>query len=124
MSEDPRRLVPRTDTLLADPRLAEAGRRLGRGLVKDVVQRVQQQVRNGEVAPPDAVDAVLAALPASERERLNVLACEQDQGFDAAAMCACWQQSGVSARLITGEGHMFPLRDPRRFAGTLLGLIA
>src|SRR4051812_50152120 len=63
MSADPRRHVPRTDTLLADPRLAEAGQRLGRGLVKDVVQRVQQRVRDGEVAPPDAVEAVLAALP-------------------------------------------------------------
>ncbi|HEV7211665.1 MAG TPA: L-seryl-tRNA(Sec) selenium transferase [Blastococcus sp.] len=65
MSADPRRLVPRTDTLLADPQLAVAGERLGRGLVKDVVQRVQQRIRDGEVAPPDAVGAVLAALPAT-----------------------------------------------------------
>jgi L-seryl-tRNA(Ser) seleniumtransferase len=63
MSADPRRHVPRTDTLLADPRLTEARERLGRGLLKDVVQQVQQRVRDGEVAPPDAVDAVLAALP-------------------------------------------------------------
>ena len=60
---DPRRRVPRTDTLLADPRLASAGERLGRGLVKGAVQRVQQRIRDGEVAPPDAVDAVLASLP-------------------------------------------------------------
>src|SRR5215212_4079602 len=60
---DPRRQVPRTDTLLADPQLAAAGRRLGRGLVKGAVQRVQQRIRDGEVAPPDAVDAVLASLP-------------------------------------------------------------
>jgi L-seryl-tRNA(Ser) seleniumtransferase len=60
---DPRRQVPRTDTLLADPQLAAAGQRLGRGLVKGAVQRVQQRIRNGEVAPPDAVDAVLASLP-------------------------------------------------------------
>ena len=65
MSEDPRRLVPRTDTLLADPQLADAGARLGRGLVKSAVQRVQQRIRDGEVAPPDAVHAVLAALPAT-----------------------------------------------------------
>jgi len=65
--------VPRTDTLLADPRLAEAGQRLGRGLVKDVVQRVQQQVRDGAVAPPDAVDAVLAALPGSASSLQPVL---------------------------------------------------
>ncbi|WP_346622642.1 L-seryl-tRNA(Sec) selenium transferase [Blastococcus montanus] len=62
---DPRRRVPRTDTLLADPRLAAAGDRLGRGLVKSAVQRVQQRVRTGEVAPDAAVGAVLAELPAT-----------------------------------------------------------
>jgi L-seryl-tRNA(Ser) seleniumtransferase len=73
MSADPRRQVPRTDTLLADPRLSDAGERLGRGLVKHVVQRVQQQVRDGEVAPPDAVDAVLAALPTTASSLRPVL---------------------------------------------------
>jgi L-seryl-tRNA(Ser) seleniumtransferase len=63
MTADPRRQVPRTDALLADQRLAAAGDRLGRELVKGVVQRVQQRVRDGEVAPPDVVDAVLAELP-------------------------------------------------------------
>lgn len=67
--------------------------------------------------------AFWAALPAGERERLNVLVCEQDQIFDAAALRACWEQSGVSAQLVDGECHAFPLRDPRRFATTLLGLI-
>jgi len=65
MSADPRRLVPRTDTLLADPQLAAAGERLGRGLVRGAVQLVQQRIREGEVAPDAAVDAVLASLPAS-----------------------------------------------------------
>jgi L-seryl-tRNA(Ser) seleniumtransferase len=73
MSADPRRHVPRTDTLLADPRLSDAGERLGRGLLKHVVQRVQQQVRDGEVAPPDAVDAVLAALPTTASSLRPVL---------------------------------------------------
>ena len=63
MSDDPRRQVPRTDTLLADPQLAAAGERLGRALVKGAVQRVQQRIRDGEVPPARAVDAVLAALP-------------------------------------------------------------
>ncbi|MGY2084180.1 L-seryl-tRNA(Sec) selenium transferase [Blastococcus sp. SYSU DS0539] len=70
---DPRRQVPRTDTLLADPRLAAAGERLGRGLVKSAVQRVQQRVRAGEVAPDDAVDAVLAGLPATASSLRPVL---------------------------------------------------
>src|SRR3954471_2204997 len=63
MSVDPRRNVPRTDTLLADPQVAAAGERLGRGLVKGAVQQVQQRIRAGEVAPAGAVNAVLAALP-------------------------------------------------------------
>ena len=73
MSADPRRQVPRTDTLLADPRLAAAGDRLGRGLVKGAVQRVQQRIRDGEVAPPAAVAAVLAALPGTASSLRPVL---------------------------------------------------
>src|SRR4051812_46324132 len=63
MSADPRRQVPRTDALLAEPPLAAAAGRLGRALVKDAVQAVQQRIRDGAVAPDDAVDAVLRALP-------------------------------------------------------------
>ena len=42
---DTRRHIPRTDLLLADPRLAEAERRLGRALVKAAVARAQQRAR-------------------------------------------------------------------------------
>jgi L-seryl-tRNA(Ser) seleniumtransferase len=63
MITDPRRQVPRTDALLADPVLAAAGERLGRSLVKSAVQEVQQRIRDGELPPEAAVDAVLAALP-------------------------------------------------------------
>src|SRR5487761_55933 len=40
---DTRRLVPRTDLLLADPRLAAAELRLGRPLVKAAIARAQQR---------------------------------------------------------------------------------
>jgi L-seryl-tRNA(Ser) seleniumtransferase len=63
MTDDPRRRVPRTDTLLAEPPLAAAVDRLGRDLVKDAVQRVQERIRTGELAPEGAVEAVLACLP-------------------------------------------------------------
>src|SRR3954447_12000468 len=64
MSVDPRRNVPRTDTLLADPQVAAAGERLGRGLVKGAVQPVPQRIPAGGGAPAGgAVPAVLAALP-------------------------------------------------------------
>jgi L-seryl-tRNA(Ser) seleniumtransferase len=70
---DPRRQVPRTDALLADPRLAGAAGRLGRDLVKAAVQGVQQRIREGAVASDDAVDAVLADLPATASSLRPVL---------------------------------------------------
>jgi len=56
--------VPRTDLLLADPRLAAAERRLGRTLVKAAVGRAQQQAREGRIAPEEVADAAVAELPA------------------------------------------------------------
>lgn len=61
--DDPRRRVPRTDTLLAEPRLAEAQRVLGRELVKAAIVEAQQQARRGEIAPEQVADAAVAALP-------------------------------------------------------------
>jgi L-seryl-tRNA(Ser) seleniumtransferase len=62
---DPRRLVPRTDALLADPRLAEAERVLGRELVKSVVAQAQQRARAGEIDPEQVAEHAVAALPVS-----------------------------------------------------------
>jgi len=62
---DPRRLVPRTDALLADPRLAAAERTLGRALVKTVVAQAQQRARTGEIEPEQVADDAVAALPVS-----------------------------------------------------------
>jgi L-seryl-tRNA(Ser) seleniumtransferase len=60
---DPRRDVPRTDTLLADPRLAQASARLGQARVRSAVTAAQQQVREGAIAPDAAISAALAGLP-------------------------------------------------------------
>src|SRR5438270_2821546 len=73
MSDDPRRRVPRTDALLADPRLAGAGQRLGRELVKAAVQAVQARIRDGALPPDAVVEAVLAALPGSTASLRPVL---------------------------------------------------
>ncbi|MGI8723628.1 MAG: L-seryl-tRNA(Sec) selenium transferase [Geodermatophilaceae bacterium] len=61
--DDPRRQVPRTDDMLADPRLADACSRLGRPLVKQVVAGVQELVRTGTVAPGNVVEETVRALP-------------------------------------------------------------
>ena len=60
---DPRRRVPRTDALLADPRLAAAERVLGRALVKSVIAAAQQAARAGRLAPERVADHAVAALP-------------------------------------------------------------
>ena len=56
--------MPRTDLLLADPRLADAERRLGRALVKAAVGRAQQRARDGRIPPEEVADAAVAELPA------------------------------------------------------------
>ncbi|MFC4017480.1 L-seryl-tRNA(Sec) selenium transferase [Micromonospora sp. GCM10011542] len=60
---DPRRRVPRTDAVLADPRLVAAVATLGRDRVKAVVARAQERARGGEIDPDEVPDAAVAALP-------------------------------------------------------------
>jgi L-seryl-tRNA(Ser) seleniumtransferase len=60
---DSRRLVPRTDLLLADPRLAAAADRLGPAMVKAAVSRAQQRARDGQISPDEVADAAVAELP-------------------------------------------------------------
>jgi len=61
--EDARRLVPRTDAVLADPRLAAAEARLGRALVRDAVHRAQQRARDGDIHPDEVAAAAVTGLP-------------------------------------------------------------
>jgi L-seryl-tRNA(Ser) seleniumtransferase len=67
--------IPRTDSLLADPRLQAAERRLGRSLVKAAVVRAQQRARNAEITPDATVvaDAAVAELPATAASITSVL---------------------------------------------------
>ncbi|MGY2128409.1 L-seryl-tRNA(Sec) selenium transferase [Blastococcus sp. SYSU DS0617] len=60
---DPRRSVPRTDALLAEPAVQAAVERLGRELVKAAIAGVQGRIRAAELPAADAVGAVLDALP-------------------------------------------------------------
>jgi L-seryl-tRNA(Ser) seleniumtransferase len=62
---DQRRRVPRTDVVLADPRLVAAADRLGRAPVKAAVVAAQQRARSGELAPDRVADAAVEALPAT-----------------------------------------------------------
>jgi L-seryl-tRNA(Ser) seleniumtransferase len=61
---DVRRLIPRTDAVLADARLSGAQQRLGRPIVLAAVRQAQDQARAGEIEPGAVADAAVAALPA------------------------------------------------------------
>ncbi|WP_344771968.1 L-seryl-tRNA(Sec) selenium transferase [Nocardioides panacisoli] len=60
---DPRRSTPRTDRVLADPRLQAAADRLGPRIVKQVVAATLDRCRSGQLRAEEVVDAAVAALP-------------------------------------------------------------
>jgi L-seryl-tRNA(Ser) seleniumtransferase len=57
--------VPRTDRLLADPRLRDAIDRLGRPAVLSAVHGAQERARAGEIGPEQVADAAVRDLPTS-----------------------------------------------------------
>jgi L-seryl-tRNA(Ser) seleniumtransferase len=65
---DVRRLVPRTDAVLADPRLVAAERPLGRVLVLAAVRRAQQEARCGAISAAQV--PVARAVPPGDDEQL------------------------------------------------------
>ncbi|KXO88953.1 L-seryl-tRNA(Sec) selenium transferase [Tsukamurella pseudospumae] len=73
---DPRRRIPRTDRLLAEPVLVAAAARLGERRVRAAITQAQDAARRGDLAPEEvaaAVDRELAATaPSSLRPVLNV----------------------------------------------------
>jgi L-seryl-tRNA(Ser) seleniumtransferase len=60
---DPRRLVPRTDTVLADPRIVAAGAYLSPAVVRATVRNAQARARSGEIGPGAVVEEAVARLP-------------------------------------------------------------
>jgi L-seryl-tRNA(Ser) seleniumtransferase len=61
---DPRRLIPRTDRLLALPAVRDARTRLGERTVRGIVRAVQERARRGELAPDEVAAAVVTSLTA------------------------------------------------------------
>ncbi|MGW2638103.1 L-seryl-tRNA(Sec) selenium transferase [Streptomyces sp. NPDC001348] len=62
---DVRRRIPRTDTVLGDPRLSEAADRLGAAVVKGAVRQAQERARTGAIPPERVADAAADLLPAT-----------------------------------------------------------
>jgi L-seryl-tRNA(Ser) seleniumtransferase len=71
--QDPRRSTPRTDSVLADPRVQQAMGRLGGAVVKRAVTAALDRCRRGDIAPGAVVDLVLASLPAAATSMRRVV---------------------------------------------------
>jgi L-seryl-tRNA(Ser) seleniumtransferase len=125
---DNRRRVPRTDTMLADPRLDGAIGRLGRALVKEAVGAAQDRVRAGQLEPERAVDAVLEALPAypsSLRPVLNATGVLLHTNLGRAPLSAAARAAVLAAAGTTDlELDLATGRRGRRGRGALAALAA
>ena len=134
---DVRRQVPRTDAVLADPRLVAAANRLGRAAVKAAVVEAQKRARAGELAPDAVPDAAVALLPdraTTLRPVLNAtgVVLHTNLGrapLSAAALEAVALASGyvdveydvaTGARAVRGRGTLDALRTAVPAAGAAL----
>ncbi|PZF92800.1 L-seryl-tRNA(Sec) selenium transferase [Micromonospora endophytica] len=98
---DPRRRMPRTDALLAEPRLAAAAASFGRDRVKAAVRQAQDQARRGQIDPDQVRDAALAALPsAAPRAVLNATGVLLHTNLGRAAL----SEAAVAA-VVAAAGH-------------------
>ncbi|KNX38829.1 L-seryl-tRNA(Sec) selenium transferase [Luteipulveratus halotolerans] len=68
---DPRRLIPRTDQLLAHDEVQAARQRLGDNAVRQMVREVQERARLGELPPHEVEPVVLAAVSARRTTSLR-----------------------------------------------------
>jgi L-seryl-tRNA(Ser) seleniumtransferase len=125
---DPRRHVPRTDVVLADPRLRAAALRLGRGTVKAAVAAAQQRARDGELPPAAVADAAVAALPPSAgglRPVLNATGVVLHTNLGRAALSAAAREAVLAAAGHTDvELDLHSGRRARRGRGALAALLA
>ncbi|WP_188189961.1 L-seryl-tRNA(Sec) selenium transferase [Nonomuraea sp. SYSU D8015] len=108
---DPRRRIPRTDAVLADPRVVEAGRGVSRAAVKAAVVVAQQQAREGRIAPEEVVGAAVSALATGPRRVINATGVLVHTNLGRAplsqaaveAVAAAAGSTDVEFDLVTGE---------------------
>jgi L-seryl-tRNA(Ser) seleniumtransferase len=125
---DPRRAVPRTDRLLAEPTLREAGAALGDRVVKDAVHTAQQRVRRGELDPEDVLAAIVGSLPPTAttlRPVVNATGVVVHTNLGRAPLSdAAVEALRVAAGTTDVELELRTGRRGRRGAGAIAALLA
>lgn len=120
---NPRRLVPRTDELLADSRLRAASERVGYATVKQAVRDAQARARVGELDPQQVADAALAALPehaTSLHPVINATGVVLHTNLGRASLSdAAIEAMQVAARYVDVEFDLATGQRARRGRGTL-----
>ncbi|HEU0104179.1 MAG TPA: L-seryl-tRNA(Sec) selenium transferase [Mycobacteriales bacterium] len=128
MADDPRRRVPRTDTLLADPRLVQASARLGAGVVRAAVTTAQARARALELAPEQVLEAAVQALPVRAttlRPVLNATGVVLHTNLGRAPLSpAALEAVGVAAGYVDVEFDVATGERARRGRGALAALAA
>ncbi|MCO6007832.1 L-seryl-tRNA(Sec) selenium transferase [Actinoallomurus purpureus] len=123
---DSRRRVPRTDAVLADPRLTEATLRLGRGIVKSAVAAAQERARRGEIAAEGVADAAVASLPphaTTLRPVINATGVLLHTNLGRAPLSAAAREAVLAAAGCTDvEYDLLTGHRSRRGGGTLAAL--
>ncbi|GAA4284155.1 L-seryl-tRNA(Sec) selenium transferase [Brevibacterium daeguense] len=69
--DEPRRRIPRTDQLLAQPDVQREHGRLSEGRIRRIVQEAQEQARRGELAPEDVAEAVINTISVTDAASLR-----------------------------------------------------
>jgi len=120
--------VPRTDVVLADPRLQAARAALGEATVREVVRTAQEQARAGEIEPEAVVDAAVAALPpraTSLQQVLNATGVVLHTNLGRAPLSeAALEAIGAAAGYVDVEYDVATGQRARRGRGTLAAIRA
>jgi L-seryl-tRNA(Ser) seleniumtransferase len=125
-ADDPRRRVPRTDAVLADPRLVAAAERVGHAAVKAAVLAAQQRARAGKIVPEQVVEAAVAGLPlraTTLRPVLNATGVVLHTNLGRAPLSPAAREAlGAAAGYVDVEYDVSDGSRARRGRGTLAAL--